>query len=686
MSDEREAPFEQIACIVCGKPAGMAAADCHRVLGQRNPLCRDYERCRIQEKTMEQYEYVLASSDRNIFLRACPGSGKTEAVGLKAAYEMRLWNHDCGGLAVLTFTNAAAETIRARVRQFTGNDLRYPHYVHTLDSWLHRYIVNPFGHLVTGYEGKQEGRPCDRAVKVIDHNAEGEWLEAFCTMTRYRRDNADADVPGVRVSANRILHLLGGPGFEFQPFPRMGANWLPDEERHKAGAFQKSYRNLACPTLQELRDDFTRTKQRFWRSGFVTHGDVAHICHKLLMELPKLASRLSRRFPVVIIDECQDLSPTQLAVLGILLEQGSNVQLVGDLCQAIYSFRKAEPEKVAAFAQEHGFNAPPLSENFRSYQSIVSVCTRLPVGACGIQGRHDADDGRSTCICFGYSKAGEAALVEQFAAYLDERDIPLDRCAIVARGRGTVARLYGFGTAGTTAPEELARALYLWPDTSRDARVQALAATGRCLADRFFAGSTLDTHAHSFYCPRDTFSPAHWRCILAGVLDAMCGIEGLRDLQQHWKPWVQLANAVLPCVVSDRCRLKLSMKAMQAPKRRGECSILAGFTARTSTPRIRITTIHGVKGETLEAVLVVSAQRKGMGGHWTEWLRSEGDDEHARFAYVASSRPRSLLAWAVPNPSAQDMRTLAKLGLSFLDGTPAGDVDRPAPQNLQLDI
>lgn len=685
MSDEHEARFERIACRVCGKPVGMAAADCHRLLGQRNPLCRDHERCRIHEKTVEQFEYVLTPPDRNVFLRACPGSGKTEAVGLKAAYEKRLWSHPCGGLAVLTFTNAAAETIRTRVRQFTGESLAHPHYVDTLDSWLHRYIANPFGHHVTGYAGKEGST--DRSIRVVGHEAKADWLAHYASRTNYYWKDSQDRLRTLPIHANRIQPLLDGPGFEFLPLSESGENWLSDEAYYASPAFDEWRTDKAWLTKDRLREHLRDAKRRFWRSGFVTHRDVEYICCKLLAELPRLAASLARRFPVIIIDECQDLSPTQLTMLGSLLANGANLQLVGDLCQAIYSFRKVEPAKVAAFAKEHGFRSPTLSANFRSYQSIVNVCSGLPVDACGIQGREDPDDSLRTCVCFGYSKGGEPALAERFVAYLRERDIPLGRCAIVARGQSTVTRLRGHGPADATVPEELAQAIYLWQNGNPEMRIQALAATGKCVAPRFFAGDAPDTRAHSFSRPRDRFSPAHWRNILARVLDGLCRVGELRDIQQDWKTWVHAANAALPRIVSESCGLELSMKAMRSPSKKADCSVLSDLCTAPSAPPIRVTTIHDVKGETLEAVLLVSAQQsKGTGGHWTEWIRPDGDHEHARFAYVASSRPRSLLAWAIPNPSTQDIATLTKLGFSFLDGTSSGAPDTTSNQNLRFDI
>ena len=78
-----------------------------------------------------------------------------------------------------------------------------------------------------------------------------------------------------------------------------------------------------------------------------------------------------------------------------------------------------------------------------------------------------------------------------------------------------------------------------------------------------------------------------------------------------------------------------------------------------------------MKGETLDAILLVSAlSRQGtQDGHWTQWLE-DLKAEAARLAYVASSRPRHLLAWAIPKPIAeQEGETIRNLGFHIIEMT-----------------
>ena len=60
---------------------------------------------RIEEKTDEQLDYILSPIDQCIYLEASAGSGKTEVLGLKAAYEICRWISRQTGIAFLTLTN-----------------------------------------------------------------------------------------------------------------------------------------------------------------------------------------------------------------------------------------------------------------------------------------------------------------------------------------------------------------------------------------------------------------------------------------------------------------------------------------------------------------------------------------------------------------------------------------------------
>jgi len=86
---------------------------------------------------------VLDASDRVRIVRAAPGCGKTWLVAEAIRRVLAGWNQ-LGGIAALSFTNVGGNEIRRAV----GHDLPHPHFVGTLDSFVYRYIVRQFAHVL----------------------------------------------------------------------------------------------------------------------------------------------------------------------------------------------------------------------------------------------------------------------------------------------------------------------------------------------------------------------------------------------------------------------------------------------------------------------------------------------------------------------------------------------------------
>jgi hypothetical protein len=116
----------------------------------------------------------------------------------------------------------------------------------------------------------------------------------------------------------------------------------------------------------------------------------------------------------------------------------------------------------------------------------------------------------------------------------------------------------------------------------------------------------------------------------------------------------------------------LDGNAFKAPPREGDKNVsdtLPWFSGERQESNLRITTIHSVKGETLDAILLVSALtvRGTQDGYWTQWL-ADPTFEVARLAYVASSSPKHLLAWAIPKTNNEDeLDKVRRLGFHIMD-------------------
>jgi len=660
--------WNELACMVCGKPREIPIDKCHDTFDKNNPLCSTSNKCRIAEKTDEQLKYIFSSNSENIFLRACPGSGKTESVGLKAAYEIRKWNRKAGGIAVLTFTNSAADVIADRVTQFAGIEkLRYPHFIGTIDSWLHGYMAHPFSQQITGYIGR-EG---DYSIRLVSESSDGNWLNAFKLDTAYSYYKGETNnLASMPLYANNIRYDYENDRWEIKIPTSKSNEYMPDDDYFNSEAFSKFRSNKGWLTLEYLRRKFEEKKNQFNQAGFATYQDIENICYKLL-EKSELAQLIAERFPFIIIDECQDLSWIQLQIFKRLIGAGAYVHFIGDLNQGIYAFKKVSPHKVKEFIEQNEFTTLELSRNFRSIQPIVDLCGRL-IAQGDIKGESSSEKHDPACVYFTYNKNEIQKIEKRLVSYLKQRKITPEKCAIVARGYSTVNKLR---PGASRIPDKkglwLATAIHLWKNGGVESMDEAMNCIGRFIADNFFASDSTNARAH--YCPESVSSHIRWRLFLAQILDGCCKSETLCNLHQTWTEWAKTVREQFESVVKSCSRIELPYQNncnFSFSTLRGKSSQTVISTLETveksKVSDILITTFHKVKGRTFDVILVVSApDKRSEGGHWSQWVDvANTDDEHARFAYVASSRPRFLLGWAVPSPSEEEKKQLEELGLT----------------------
>lgn len=667
----------ELACTICGKPDKISLEECHTTFGQNKHLCSNAAKCRISEKSDEQLKYIFSSNSKNIFLSACPGSGKTESVGLKASYEIKKWDAKVGGIAVLTFTNSAADVIAERVTQFAGIDkLHYPHFIGTIDSWLHGYIAHPFSHLITGYKG----RAGDHSLRIVDESSTGDWLNAFkldTTYSYYRKAKGRIKtLAAMPLYANNIRYNSENDKWELKIPTSKSNKYVQEDEYFNSEAFTDFRSDKNWLTLQFLRNKFKEKKDIFNQSGFGTYQDIENIVYRLLCGDSNLTKLIAERFPFIIIDECQDLSWIQLQIFKKLIKAGARIHFVGDLNQGIYAFKKVFPQKVKGFIEQNKFITLKLLQNFRSIQPIVNLCGKL-IAQGNVQGEPSSAKHEPSCVYFTYNKDKIHNIVEYFISnLLEKRDIAPEKSAIVARGYSTVNKLR---PAASRMPYNkqlrLATAIHLWQNGGVESMGEALNCIGRFVADNFFVVESTNSRAH--YCPDCEPSHMYWRLLLAQILDDCVKHTALRNLKQTWKDWSKTVREQFVTIVKSCSKIESSSQnnhsfEFRALRGKADYSVISTLETIESNnvSNVFITTFHKVKGQTFDAILVVSApDRRGDGGHWSQWVDAgNSDGEHARFAYVASSRPRFLLAWAVPSPSADEKKQLKNLEFIPING------------------
>jgi DNA helicase-2/ATP-dependent DNA helicase PcrA len=574
-----------------------------------------------------QKDYINSSLEENIYLRACPGAGKTEVIAAKVALEIRRWARFPTGMAVLSFSRSATAELSDRISKVRrGNTSVYPHFVGTVDSFILNQVVTPLAHLVTGYVG----RDGDYSLKVVGPEA---------------------------LSFYRVKYPI-----EKQPIAANRYDWDAAEGRylfwHASDAVRRKLNALVLKDWQ-IRD-LNDAKRRFNAGGFVTYKDVERLAIEILTT-PRFRERLGllvERFPTIIIDECQDLSAEQITIFTHLANLGVRFHLVGDLDQAIYGFRNCFPEAVADFIGHLGCTEMPLIENFRSGQLIVELHGRL-VNAGKTQGK--ANYAPVTCYLVEYAQCPTEVLGQ-----FDALAVGHGQAVIVARGHSTLAKLRALD-AEPGPVQLLAAAIAAFVSDTPGSLHAALSIFAHYLSENCMECDTLGVDL--FFRPVGILSAESWHLFLSDCLSGLSR-QGLGEQDITWKLWCKILREALPSLASVACneaesqRILATMRAKKhpAPAGLGEEKVRAAAQNLPVHERKRtLATIHEVKGETHDLTMLVSSSKQGEDSHWKEWL-ADPQSEAARFAYVASSRPRHILIWAVKALKAPDRKKLVDLG------------------------
>lgn len=150
-------------------------------------------------------------------------------------------------------------------------------------------------------------------------------------------------------------------------------------------AFRADFEKWKCAALEELfapeKIEFIRVFREF-RQAYETQkrlratldfDDLPFLAWKLLSEdapaKQAVRARCLERFRHVFVDEFQDTSPLQAALIDRLRGKG-NLFLVGDRRQSIYSFRHAEPALFTRYEAAAGRRIA-LDENYRSRPALI---------------------------------------------------------------------------------------------------------------------------------------------------------------------------------------------------------------------------------------------------------------------------------------------------------------------------
>ena len=589
---------------------------------------------RIEEKTDEQLDYILSPIDRCIYLEACAGSGKTEVLGIKAAYEIYKWQSKKNGIAVLTFTNEATATIADRVSSFYGKPISSNHFIGTFSSFVHGYIAQRFGYK---FYHIPEDR-ADKSFRVVDSDISlysNQWLENYKLDFYLQKKTIYAIQLNYRITSNNWYVRQKDTDKPLTAF--YGGN--PELLIKKANA---------C-------------KSKFLDDGFANFEDMNLIARKCLRD-KTICHCIAKKFPIILIDECQDLSASELSILSFLINAGVTVHYIGDLHQAIYSFKDSYPDQFLEHLKAHHFERYHLRQNFRSTQKIVDFSRKIGRINYPISGSGDSKCSGYDCCYVEYNDESEAVVA--FVDALNRFDISLENTVVLVRTQSAKQKLNSsFSNDYKTHP--IINAIQLWQQNAPAAQQTALS----LLALQLQRWMGFHGKSNNYYYSDEVCSDfVSWRLLLREIIVKLCDDHAMTTMDNlTYGSWYSRNKEKVVSVIArylSNIGQTLPEITVRTPK--GTAIQKINQINLAQNEQLHVETIHSAKGGTFDAVLLLSSSdARGKTGFWENWLKS--DDESGRIGYVASTRPRYLLCWGVYNLTDIQRQTLEDLGFVSLN-------------------
>ncbi|MDQ3816702.1 MAG: UvrD-helicase domain-containing protein [Acidobacteriota bacterium] len=127
--------------------------------------------------------------------------------------------------------------------------------------------------------------------------------------------------------------------------------------------------------LEQLFKAFEEYKRE---RQMLTYDDLLVRLREALEENQELCERLSDQYRYIMVDEYQDTNRLQAQIVRLMTASHDNVAVVGDECQAIYSFRGASFKNMLEFPELFPeAKLIKLEENFRSTQPILDLANSI---------------------------------------------------------------------------------------------------------------------------------------------------------------------------------------------------------------------------------------------------------------------------------------------------------------------
>ena len=276
-------------------------------------------------KLNKEQNKIVNSEAKNILVIACPGSGKTFTIIKRYIHLVTKKGVNPNNIILITFTKKAGMELKERINNYIPDKL--PFYVGTLHSLAYKIL-------------KDNG--CTNTI--LDDELNKEFISDIVDELEPLYSKKDK-------LKNNLSLIFDKLYFNFDIDPNDILN--------------KTDFNKEKDMIIKLFEEY---KKRKIEQNLFSFSDLMMEFYKFLNS--DKGTKIKEQIDYVFFDEYQDINKLQEKIL-YTFNDNSNIMVVGDVCQSIYSFRGSDISYISNFKNKYKSKIFKLTTNYRSTKNIV---------------------------------------------------------------------------------------------------------------------------------------------------------------------------------------------------------------------------------------------------------------------------------------------------------------------------
>lgn len=321
----------------------------------------------------KEQKSAIHFKDGPALVLAGPGSGKTTVIVNRIISLIKEHSVSPSSILVITFTKAAAKSMRQRFLSLTGES----------------YVSVTFG----------------------------TFHAVFFSMLRHAYNYSAGSIIKADIQYNYIRNAAMGFELEYPDENEMVTGIISEISRVKSNRLCiDTYEAVSCPAAT-FRLIYKKYENMLISRRMIDYDDMIIMCYELLSKRADYRKAWQDKYKYILVDEFQDINKAQYDTIKLIAGKQANLFVVGDDDQSIYAFRGSKPDIMLGLSTEYrDIVQMYLNTNYRCSLEIVAGA-RLLIEYNKVR---FAKDIRSCGMCSGRIKVCKMADIEEEALYLSK--------------------------------------------------------------------------------------------------------------------------------------------------------------------------------------------------------------------------------------------------------------------------